>query len=93
VKSRPTFPKPDEEMARRATLLADEMRRWPDVRLGKMFGMTCVYRGGTIFALLPATRALERANAIAIRRNDVAGAPRRSGSASILTATSTWATP
>ncbi len=64
---RPTFPKVSEEMKRRSALLADEIKRWPEVRVGSMFGMVSVYRGNTIFALLPDKRGLELPNAIATK--------------------------
>ena len=51
-----------------AVLLEDEVKRWPEVRTGKMFGMVSVYRGDRIFALLPASRSLEGANSIMIKR-------------------------
>jgi hypothetical protein len=35
-----------------------------------MFGMISIYRGDTIFALLPGTRGLELPNAIATKRNE-----------------------
>ena len=61
------FPKTSDEMRRLAILLEDEMKRWPEVRTGKMFGMVSVYRGDRIFAFLPATRGLEHANSILIK--------------------------
>jgi hypothetical protein len=65
----PTFPKISDEMKRWSALLAEEMKSWPDVRIGSMFGMNSMYRGKTIFALLPEKRGLEFPNAIAIKRN------------------------
>ena len=62
-----TFPKTSDEMRRLSVLLEDEMKRWPEVRTGKMFGMVSVYRGDRIFAFLPATRGLEHANSIMIK--------------------------
>jgi len=62
-----TFPKISAEMKRYAALLEAELKRWPNVRTGKMFGMVSVYRGDRIFALLPATRSLEGANSIMIK--------------------------
>ena len=67
-KKRFTFPKISEEMKRFAVLLEQEVKRWPEVRTGKMFGMVSVYRGDRIFALLPASRSLEGANSIMIKR-------------------------
>jgi hypothetical protein len=66
---RPTFPKVSEEMKRWSALLADEIKRWPGTRVGSMFGMISVYRGDTIFALLPDKRGLELPNAIATKLN------------------------
>lgn len=66
----PTFPKVSDDMKRWSVLLADEMRSWPEIRVGSMFGMTSIYRGKIIFALLPDKRGLEFPNAIAIKRND-----------------------
>ncbi len=68
--NRPTFPKISEDMKRRSALLADEVRGWPEIKISTMFGMTSLYRGKTIFALLPDKRGLEFPNAIAIKRND-----------------------
>jgi hypothetical protein len=70
-----TFPKPSDEMKRFAALLEEELQRWPGVRTGKMFGMVSVYRGKKIFALLPATRSLEGANSIMIKRERSAQKP------------------
>jgi len=63
-----TFPKPSDEMKRFAALLEEELKRWPGVRTGKMFGMVSVYRGNKIFALLPATRSLSTPTSIMIKR-------------------------
>ena len=71
---RAAFARPSEEVRRLAALLADEVQRWPGVRVGSMFGMTSVYRGKKIFAFLPKTRMLF-AEAIAIKRNDAEGRP------------------
>ena len=53
-----TFPKISDEMKRYAALLEAELKRWPEVHTGKMFGMVSVYRGDRIFALLPASRRI-----------------------------------
>jgi len=71
----PTFPKVSEDMKRWSTLLADEIKTWPEVHISSMFGMTSLYRGNAIFALLPDKRGLEFPNAIAIKRNDGAKIP------------------
>ena len=62
-----TFPKISDEMKRYAALLEAELKRWPEVRTGKMFGMVSVYRGDHIFALLPASGGLEGAHSIMIK--------------------------
>lgn len=64
---RSTFTLVDEEMRRRSALLATELLRLPDVRVGKMFGMQSVYRSNVVFALLPGTRGLWEANAIIVK--------------------------
>jgi hypothetical protein len=71
----PTFPKVSDDMRRRSTLLADEMKTWPNIRIGSMFGMTSVYRGKAIFALLPDKRGLEFPNAIAVKRDSLGKVP------------------
>lgn len=71
----PTFPKISDDMKRRSVLVADEMRQWPEIRIGSMFGMISIYRGKAIFALLPDKRGLEFPDAIAIKRNDGAKIP------------------
>jgi hypothetical protein len=89
----PTFPKISDEMKRRSALLADEMKTWPDIRIGSMFGMTSLYRSKAIFALLPNKRGLEFPNAIALKQNDGGRMPARrkntSGKASSSKATTT----
>jgi hypothetical protein len=65
----PTFPKISDEMNRWSALLAEQMKTWPDVKIGSMFGMTSIYRGKAIFALLPAKRGLEFPNAIAVKQD------------------------
>lgn len=65
---RPKFPVVSDEMRRRSVLLEHEALTWPGTRRGKMFGMVSLYRKDAIFALLPATRAIENPNSIALRR-------------------------
>jgi len=67
TRMRPALVRVPEEMKRRTTLLADEVLSWPDVRLRRMFGMRALYRGGTVFAMLPDKRALEDPEAIAYK--------------------------
>ena len=66
---RPALPKVSEEMKRWSVLLVEEVKQWPETRTGRMFGMISLYRGDTIFALVPDTRGLELPNAIAIKLN------------------------
>lgn len=56
---RPSLPKVDVEMQRWSTALADELSTWPDVTSRPMFGLLGFYRGKTIFAALPKTRAID----------------------------------
>ena len=44
-------------MQRLCALLEDEVSTWRDIRSKPMFGMTAYYRGQTIFAAIPRTRA------------------------------------
>jgi TfoX/Sxy family transcriptional regulator of competence genes len=54
-------------MRRLSVLLEEELLRWPDVAVRSMFGMRAFYRKETIFALLPATKMIDRPNAIAYK--------------------------
>ena len=64
---RPRLTKVDSEMQRLCGLLEDEVSAWPDVTARPMFGMRAFYRGKTIFAALPRTRALGTASAILLK--------------------------
>lgn len=60
--------KPASEAARRwAEVLRQEMEQWPGVTLKRAFGMILAYRGDTVFAGLPRTRALYEEDAILIK--------------------------
>jgi hypothetical protein len=54
----PKLPRIPEEMRQWSDLHLHEVLGWPDVSSRPMFGMTAVYRGNTIFGVLPRTRAL-----------------------------------
>ena len=56
-----------DEMKVWSGLLSEEVAGWPDVSTKPMFGLTALYRGKEIFALLPKTRALGSANAVAFK--------------------------
>lgn len=59
ISKRPALPKVDPEMQRWCAVLEEEIATWPGVNDKPMFGMTAFYRGKTIFAVLPRTRAAE----------------------------------
>ena len=52
------------EMQRWCALLVEELAQWPQVSSKPMFGFIAFYRGKTIFAAIPKTRALHTANSI-----------------------------
>jgi len=60
----PRFHKLSPEMQRWSALLAEELEQWPGVTTKPMFGFTSFYRGKTIFAAVPKTRALGSANSV-----------------------------
>ncbi len=64
---RPEMKPPSEAMRAWSQALRDEVENWPQVVLKKSFGMTFVYRAATIFAALPATRALYFEDAILLK--------------------------
>jgi hypothetical protein len=47
--------------------LETEIGGWPRVQSHSFFGFTALYRGDRIFALLPRTRGMETANALAFK--------------------------
>jgi hypothetical protein len=64
---RPRLLKVDAEMQRWCALLEDEVLTWPDVSVRPMFGMRAFYRGPTIFAALPRTRAMGTSSSILLK--------------------------
>jgi hypothetical protein len=54
--------------------LEAEFQSWPQVTLKSFFGFTALYRGRTMFGLLPRTRSIFKDNAVAFR---IEGASRR----------------
>ena len=66
-RGRPKLLKVSEEMKRLAALIEAEMLAWPNVSSRPMFGLTGIYRGSNIFAVLPRTRALDVPDSIAFR--------------------------
>ena len=56
-----------EQMKAWSTALAAGLTEWPQVTLKSFFGFTALYRGKTIFGLLPRTRSIFKGNAVAFR--------------------------
>lgn len=56
-----------EEMKAWAAALEREAADWPRVSRKPMFGMTALYRGQQIFAVLPRTRGMGSPNALAFK--------------------------
>jgi len=67
MKQRPKLPRVSEEMKRLAELLEAEVLAWPNVTSRPMFGLTGLYNGSHIFAVLPRTRAMEVPESIGFR--------------------------
>ena len=65
--NRPRLLKIDAEMQRWSALLEDEVLTWPEVSVRPMFGMLAFYRGPTIFAALPRTRAMGTSSSILLK--------------------------
>lgn len=53
--------------------LAVELRNWPQVTQKSFFGFTALYRGRTMFALLPRTRSIFKGIAVAFRLDRAKG--------------------
>jgi hypothetical protein len=58
-----------EQMKAWSMALAAELSEWPQVTLKSFFGFTALYRGKSIFGLLPRTRSIFKGNAVAFRIN------------------------
>lgn len=56
-----------EQMKAGSAELADELRGWPQVTLNAFFGFTALYRGKSMFSLLPRTRGIFTGNSVAFR--------------------------
>jgi hypothetical protein len=69
AKSRQRQPLPpiSEQMKAWSAALAEEVSSWPQAKPRSFFGFTALYRGATMFAVLPRTRSMETANAVAFR--------------------------
>ena len=62
-----------EQMKAWSTALAAELSDWPQVTLKSFFGFTALYRGKTMFGMLPRTRSIFKGNAVAFRINSANG--------------------
>lgn len=49
--------------------LCSELSQWPQVAQKSFFGFTALYRGKTMFGLLPRARSIFKSNAVAFRIN------------------------
>jgi hypothetical protein len=47
--------------------LRAELEQWPGVRVARSFGMNMVYRGDSVFAALPSTRAIYAEDTIMLK--------------------------
>jgi hypothetical protein len=56
-----------EEMKAWAAALGEELGTWPGVGTRAMFGLTALYRGKQIFAVLPRTKGIGAANSLAFK--------------------------
>jgi hypothetical protein len=54
-----------------SSALAAELRDWPQVTQKSFFGFTALYRGKTMFGVLPRTRSIFTSNAVAFRMESV----------------------
>lgn len=61
------FPPVSEQMKAWSAALVAELRDWPEITQKSFFGFTALYRGNTMFGLLPRTRSIFTENAVAIR--------------------------
>ena len=66
-KPHPKFLPVSEEMKAWAAALGEELGTWPRVSSRAMFGLTALYRGKQIFAVLPRTKGMGSANSLAFK--------------------------
>jgi hypothetical protein len=64
---------PSEQMKAWSAALDAELSEWPEVTLKAFFGFTALYRGKSMFGLLPRTRSIFKGNAVAFRLNAASG--------------------
>ena len=63
--SAPSMPPISDQMKAWSAALAAEIGDWPQVSQKVFFGFTALYRGKSMFGILPRTRCIETRNAIA----------------------------
>jgi TfoX/Sxy family transcriptional regulator of competence genes len=73
TRQREQLPPVSEQMKAWSAALAAELREWPQVTQKSFFGFTALYRGKTMFGLLPRTRSIFKGNAVAFRINAASG--------------------
>lgn len=61
------MPPVSEQMKAWSAALVAELRDWPQVTQKSFFGFTALYRGKTMFGLLPRTKSIFKANAVVFR--------------------------
>ena len=66
-KPHPKFLPISDEMKAWAAALGEELGAWPRVSARAMFGLTALYRGKQIFAVLPRTKGMGSANSLAFK--------------------------
>ena len=66
-RARPKLPAISGQMKAWSGALAAATVDWPQVKQSAFFGLTALYRKDTMFAVLPRTRGMEAANALAFR--------------------------
>ena len=67
----PKFFPVDQETRHCASLIENEVARWPNVRVKPMFGMAAFFRKNAIFAAVPRTRTLRSPQSIIMKFHPV----------------------
>jgi len=62
---REKLPPVSEQMKGWSAALSAELRDWPQITQKSFFGFSALYRGKTMFGLLPRTRSIFKGNAVA----------------------------
>ena len=69
TRQREQLPPISEQMKAWSTALSAELSEWPQVAQKSFFGFTALYRGKTMFGLLPRTRSIFTSDAVAFHIN------------------------